>query len=87
MKALLTHTHTYSGLEGGASSSRFVLDTGTLTYSNLMDSICPGRHLADTSLFLTCASILHAFNITPPLDDNGSPIKLEAKVVADRAIA
>ncbi|KAL1936980.1 hypothetical protein VTO73DRAFT_2440 [Trametes versicolor] len=49
--------------------------------------ICPGRHLADASLFLACASILYAFNISPPLDDDGSPIKLEAKVVTDRAIA
>nr|BED43016.1 cytochrome P450 monooxygenase [Trametes versicolor] len=49
--------------------------------------VCPGRHLADASLFLTCASTLHAFSISPPLDDNGKPVKLEARVETDRVIA
>ncbi|KAI0628180.1 cytochrome P450 [Trametes polyzona] len=39
--------------------------------------ICPGRYLADASLFLTCASTLHAFQISPPVDDQGRPVKLE----------
>ncbi|EIW58876.1 CyP450 monooxygenase [Trametes versicolor FP-101664 SS1] len=49
--------------------------------------VCPGRHLADASLFLACASILHAFNITPPLDENGHPVKLEAKVTTGLVIS
>ncbi|PIL29129.1 cytochrome P450 [Ganoderma sinense ZZ0214-1] len=36
--------------------------------------ICPGRHFALASLFIHVASVLHAFDITPPLDDNGRPI-------------
>ncbi|EIW58855.1 cytochrome P450 [Trametes versicolor FP-101664 SS1] len=49
--------------------------------------ICTGRHYADAALFITCASTLHAFNISPPLDNDGASMKLEAKVVTDRAIA
>ncbi|KAI0341735.1 cytochrome P450 [Trametopsis cervina] len=32
---------------------------------------CPGRHFALDTVFLTVASVLHAFNIEPCLDDNG----------------
>ncbi|KAI0333733.1 cytochrome P450 [Cubamyces sp. BRFM 1775] len=39
--------------------------------------ICPGRHLAIPSLFINIASILHVFDISPPLDDNGKPIPIE----------
>ncbi len=39
--------------------------------------ICPGRHYADDALFVNIASALHVFNITPPLDDSGRPIKIE----------
>ncbi|KAI0763838.1 CyP450 monooxygenase [Trametes elegans] len=49
--------------------------------------ICPGRYLADSSLFLTCACILHAFNIAPPLDENGRPVKLEAKMTTNTIIS
>lgn len=55
--------------------------------SNLVYRICPGRDYADVALFLTCASTLHAFNIAPPLDNDGSPIKLEAKVVTGGVVA
>ncbi|KAH9929093.1 cytochrome P450 [Epithele typhae] len=41
--------------------------------------ICPGRHLARAALFINVASIMHVFNITPPLDENGKAIKVEAK--------
>ncbi|KAH9855276.1 CyP450 monooxygenase [Lenzites betulinus] len=49
--------------------------------------ICPGRHLAETSLFLACASTLHAFKISPPLDANGHPVKLEPRVETGLIIA
>ena len=45
--------------------------------------ICPGRHLADASLFIVVASVLHTLNIEPPLDEYGQPIKLEAKMSTD----
>ena len=53
-----------------------MLNTGWLTY---VDRICPGRHLADSSLFIVCASILLVFNITPELDARGKPMPLEPK--------
>ena len=37
--------------------------------------ICPGRLLADSSVFLTIAQSLAAFNIGKALDDNGKPIE------------
>ncbi|KAM5536771.1 hypothetical protein V8D89_009489 [Ganoderma adspersum] len=36
--------------------------------------ICPGRHFALASLFINVASVLHGFDITPPLDEDGRPI-------------
>ncbi|KAI9058130.1 cytochrome P450 [Trametes sanguinea] len=39
--------------------------------------VCPGRHFADSSLFLAIACVLHVFDIGPPLDENGCPIKVE----------
>ncbi|OBZ67685.1 O-methylsterigmatocystin oxidoreductase [Grifola frondosa] len=39
--------------------------------------ICPGRHLADASLFINVASVLHVYDIGPPLNANGEPIRLE----------
>ncbi|KAF8509756.1 cytochrome P450 [Hysterangium stoloniferum] len=39
--------------------------------------ICPGRHLADNTIFIAIASILKAFNITPAEDTNGNPIPIK----------
>ncbi|KAJ8474077.1 hypothetical protein ONZ51_g7462 [Trametes cubensis] len=39
--------------------------------------ICPGRHFAIPSLFINIASLLHVFDISLPLDDNGHPISIE----------
>ncbi|KAI0715642.1 O-methylsterigmatocystin oxidoreductase [Cerioporus squamosus] len=39
--------------------------------------ICPGRHFADIALFINIAALLHVFDITPPLDENGNQIKIE----------
>ncbi|KAI0675578.1 CyP450 monooxygenase [Trametes maxima] len=41
------------------------------------DAICPGRHFARASLFITVASVLHAFNIGLPLDSEGRPIRIK----------
>ncbi|KAI0767311.1 CyP450 monooxygenase [Fomes fomentarius] len=42
--------------------------------------ICPGRHYADAALFINIASALHVFDITPPLDDDGRPVKIEPRM-------
>ena len=39
--------------------------------------ICPGRYFAEASLLIYTASILHVFNIRPPLDEHGVPLKLK----------
>ena len=40
-------------------------------------SKCPGRHFADAMLYIIVASLLHVFDVRPPLDEDGSPIKIE----------
>ncbi|KAJ8502251.1 hypothetical protein ONZ51_g72 [Trametes cubensis] len=45
--------------------------------------ICPGRHFADASMFIIVSSVLHAFDIAPPLGEDGKPVMLEAKMTAD----
>ncbi|TBU21985.1 O-methylsterigmatocystin oxidoreductase [Dichomitus squalens] len=42
--------------------------------------ICPGRYFADTALFINVASVLHVFDITPPLDENGNPIRVKMEM-------
>lgn len=40
--------------------------------------VCPGRHLADTSLFLTISQLLATFDMEKALDGNGRPIEPHA---------
>ena len=37
--------------------------------------ICPGRHFATSALFIFMASVLHTFNITAPVDEQGRPVR------------
>ncbi|KAI0770058.1 cytochrome P450 [Fomes fomentarius] len=53
-----------------------VTDPGTFVFGFGRRS-CPGRHFADATLFINIASVLHVFDITPPLDENGKEIKIE----------
>jgi cytochrome P450 len=41
--------------------------------------VCPGRYFAQNSLFIIISSVLAAFNIAPPLDGEGRPIKLTSE--------
>ncbi|KAH9929109.1 cytochrome P450 [Epithele typhae] len=41
--------------------------------------ICAGRHFARAGLFITIASILHVFDVSAPLDEQGKPIKIEPR--------
>ncbi|KAJ3810819.1 cytochrome P450 [Lentinula aff. lateritia] len=43
--------------------------------------ICVGRYLANNSLFLNMASILWLFAIRPPVNDDGSPVKLTEETI------
>ena len=38
------------------------------------DSICPGRHLAKDTAFLTMAVILHVFDVLPAVDEYGKEL-------------
>ncbi|KAI0777247.1 CyP450 monooxygenase [Trametes elegans] len=44
--------------------------------------VCPGRHFAEASLFLILSSVLHTLSVSAPLDEHGSPIKLESKMTS-----
>ncbi len=37
-------------------------------------SICPGRHLAKETAFLTMAAVLHVFNVLPAVNENGQEL-------------
>ena len=45
----------------------------------VLGSICPGRHFAKETLFLTFASVLSVYDIQPAVDENGMPYKLNAE--------
>ncbi|KAH9929089.1 cytochrome P450 [Epithele typhae] len=38
--------------------------------------ICPGRHFALAALFINIASVLHVFDLSPAVDENGRPIHI-----------
>lgn len=41
--------------------------------------MCPGRHFADTSVWLVIAKVLAVFKILRPLDEHGVEIPVEPK--------
>ncbi|OJT03486.1 O-methylsterigmatocystin oxidoreductase [Trametes pubescens] len=44
--------------------------------------VCPGRHFAEASLFLIVSSVLHTLAVSAPLDESGTPMRLEGKMTA-----
>ncbi|EMD37511.1 hypothetical protein CERSUDRAFT_114152 [Gelatoporia subvermispora B] len=44
--------------------------------------VCPGRHFANTVLLLSVTRILHAFDITPVLNTDGSPINPKVEMTS-----
>ncbi|KAI9170623.1 Multifunctional cytochrome P450 monooxygenase af510 [Paramyrothecium foliicola] len=48
--------------------------------------ICPGRHVADASVFLSVAQLLCCFNLDKALDGNGKPIEPELRAGAGLVI-
>ena len=60
----------------------------TLFYIHLIiylfsSRICPGRHLADNSLYSIVSCLLAVYDIKPPVDDQGNIIKLEAEFTSE----
>ena len=43
-----------------------------------MRSICPGRFMADATLWISIACILTVFDIRPGKDENGNPVEVKA---------
>ena len=39
--------------------------------------VCVGRHFAESTLFILCASVLAAFDIGPPIDEDGVPVEIK----------
>jgi cytochrome P450 len=39
--------------------------------------ICSGMHLAENSMFIVLAKLLWAFDMLPPLDRKGTPVKVD----------
>ncbi len=58
------------GLGAGESSWAGVVGIGSRY--NVNTSICPGKHLAEDSVWIVIASILATFDILPAKDENGS---------------
>ncbi|KAI1782455.1 cytochrome P450 [Ganoderma leucocontextum] len=49
---------------------------------------CPGRHLAESTLFILCASVLHLFNVGPPVSDSdGVPLNIRYEATHDRLLS
>ncbi|KAI0767204.1 cytochrome P450 [Fomes fomentarius] len=42
--------------------------------------ICPGRHFADSALFIIVSTVLHTLSITAPVDEFGRQVKLSGKM-------
>ena len=43
-------------------------------------SACPGRDFSEAVLRVIMSSVLHAFAISPALDEHGIPLPLEGKM-------
>ncbi|KAM5536769.1 hypothetical protein V8D89_009487 [Ganoderma adspersum] len=48
--------------------------------------ICPGRYFAEDMVFINVACVLHVFDITPPVGEDGRPIKIE-HVLSDTLVS
>ncbi|KAE9397652.1 cytochrome P450 [Gymnopus androsaceus JB14] len=44
--------------------------------------VCPGRHMALSSFWLSVSSLLHSFNITPAIDKDGNPIEPKVEYIS-----
>lgn len=64
-------------MAGGQSHSA---DAFVFLLTRVWHSICPGRHLAEQSIFATVASVLTVFSITPRLDEKGAPVPLKVEM-------
>ncbi|KAI1789460.1 hypothetical protein LXA43DRAFT_1021170, partial [Ganoderma leucocontextum] len=43
--------------------------------------ICPGRHFAESTMFILCAFVLSAFKIGSPVGEDGAPVEFKREVM------
>lgn len=58
-----------------------VRDPGTVAFG-FGRRICPGRYLSDSSLYSIVSCVLAVYDIRPPVDDQGTIIKLKPEVTS-----
>ncbi len=49
----------------------------------IMNRICPGRYFAEAALFIYIASVLHTLDISPPLDEDARPFRIEPQPISE----
>ncbi|KAH9937831.1 CyP450 monooxygenase [Epithele typhae] len=69
-------------LDADGRPDKNALDPRTFTFG-YGRRVCPGRHFAEATLFAVMASLLHVFNLAPPVDGDGRPVPLEPKFTPD----
>ncbi|KAF5346819.1 hypothetical protein D9756_010547 [Leucocoprinus leucothites] len=60
-----------------------IIDPETVATFGFGRRICPGSHIALANLRIAAASILHLFDLLPPLDEDGKPIEPKAIFSSD----
>ena len=68
-----------SGSDDGMSSALNCVFLLTLSLPSAF-SICPGRHFASNSVFITAASVLATLDISQAIDEMGKPIPVDHDV-------
>ncbi|EMD39029.1 hypothetical protein CERSUDRAFT_133760 [Gelatoporia subvermispora B] len=58
-----------------------IMDPGVVAFG-AGRRICPGRYLAEMTLFITIACVLHTFDIAPPVDAQGKPVTCKPKMTS-----
>ncbi|KAN0082680.1 Cytochrome P450 [Tylopilus felleus] len=61
----------------GTTENADVLDPATAAFG-YGRRICPGRFMADATLYISIACILSVFDIRPGKDENGNPVQVKA---------
>ena len=79
----------FSGSVVGKLSLSFPVSRPVYPHGSLVSRrrICPGRHFAESTMFILCASVLSAFEIGPPVGEDGEPVEVKREARDDNMIA
>ncbi|KAF5348483.1 hypothetical protein D9756_009666 [Leucocoprinus leucothites] len=64
-----------------------IIDPETIATFGFGRRICPGSHIALANLYMAAASILHLFDLLPPLDADGRPVEPKAVFSSDSIVS